>query len=416
MFTLNLLQPLKKLYQNFLIMGEPIIVKNRIQSIDLLRGIVMIIMALDHVRDYFHYDHFIEHDPLDFATTTPVLFLTRWFTHFCAPIFVFLSGTGIFLYGDRRNTKREVSFFLLTRGLWLMLVEILIITPLWDFRVTHVFVGLQVIWAIGLSMVVMSALIFLPYRVLLTLGLLIVFGHNLMDNFTMQGEHFSSFLWAVMHQFHIFEINQNMKIGLIYPFLPWLGVMILGYCLGKLYLLNANRVYRKKVLQYLGIAAVLLFVLLRWFNLYGDLHQWSSQKTSIFTILDYVNTTKYPPSLLYILMTIVPALLILSFLEKASGSLTQKINVFGKVPFFYYVLHLLIAHSLAWVAFFVTGHSWNDLAFDFSSPDGSLPLRSGYSLGVVYGAWAVAIFILYYPCRWYSNYKATHKHWWLSYI
>lgn len=375
----------------------------------------MIIMALDHVRDYFHYDHFIGKEPLDFSTTTPVLFLTRWITHFCAPVFVFLSGTGIFLYGNKRKSKKALSFFLLTRGLWLLLVEILIITPLWDFRLTHVFIGLQVIWAIGLSMVVMSVLIFLRYYVLLCMGLLIVFGHNLLDGITMPSNDLLSFLWAVFHEFHIFDIGDH-KVGLLYPFLPWLGVMILGYCLGKLFLPDVSGAYRKKILLSTGMAAILLFVFIRYFNVYGDMHQWALQKTTTFTILDFVNTTKYPPSLLYILMTIGPALVALSFFEKSSDPVSKKIIVFGKVPFFYYILHLLVAHSLAWVLFFATGHSWNELAFDFSSPDGSLPVGSGYPLWVVYVAWAVAIVILYFPCKWYSRYKANHHNWWLSYL
>ncbi|MGI8601269.1 MAG: DUF1624 domain-containing protein [Chitinophagaceae bacterium] len=388
----------------------------RIQSIDLLRGLVMIIMALDHVRDYFHYDHFIGHDPLDFSTTTPILFLTRWITHFCAPVFVFLSGTSIFLYGSKRNSKKELSFFLLTRGLWLILVEILIITSVWDFRIINVFVALQVIWAIGISMVIMSVLIFLPFRVLLCLGLLIVFGHNLLDKITMSENDVPSFLWAAVHQFHIFNINDNMQVGLLYPFVPWLGVMILGFCLGKLFLPEVNSSYRKSFLRYAGAVAIILFMLLRLSKVYGDMHQWSQQKTSIFTILDFVNTTKYPPSLLYILMTIGPALIVLSFIEKSSNTVARKITVFGKVPFFYYILHLLLAHSLAWIAFFATGHTWNDLVFNFNSPDGSLPAGSGFPLSIVYAVWAVVIFILYFPCKWYANYKAAHKQWWLSYL
>jgi uncharacterized membrane protein len=373
-------------------------------------------MALDHVRDFIHYDHFIGHDPLDFSTTTPVLFLTRWITHFCAPVFVFLSGTGVFLYGSKRNTKKELSFYLLTRGLWLILVEILIITPVWDFRIINVFVALQVIWAIGISMVIMSVLIFLPFRVLLCLGLLIVFGHNLLDKITMSENDFPSFLWAVVHEFHIFRVDDNMEVGIMYPFVPWLGVMILGYCLGKLYLREVNSSYRKRFLRYAGAAAIFLFVLLRWSNAYGDMHQWSVQKTSIFTILDFVNTTKYPPSVLYILMTLGPALIVLSFIEKSSNSVARKITVFGKVPFFYYILHILLANSLAWIAFFATGHTWNDLDFTFNSPHGSLPAGSGFPLSVVYAIWAVVIFILYFPCKWYANYKATHKQWWLNYL
>jgi uncharacterized membrane protein len=342
------------------------------------------------------------------------LFFTRWITHFCAPVFVFLSGTAIFLYGSKGKTKKQVAFFLLTRGLWLMAVEILVITPIWDFN--FVFIALQVIWAIGLSMVVMSVLVFLPFRLLLAIGFIILFGHNLLDPIKMNGNDVPSFLWAVVHQRHFFDVNPNLKVGVMYPFLPWLGLMILGYGLGKLYLSTVNPAYRKKFLLCAGVSAILLFILLRAMNIYGDPHQWSQQKTTVFTILDFVKTTKYPPSLLFILMTIGPALILLSFIEKSSNSISRKIIVFGKVPFFYYILHVLLIHVLSWLAFFATGHNWNDLVFGFQSPNGSLPYGSGYPLWVVYVAWMVVIVLLYFPCRWYSKYKATHKQWWLSYL
>lgn len=386
---------------------------NRIQSIDLLRGIVMIIMALDHTRDFFHYNALLPEDPLDFATTSPLLFLTRWITHFCAPVFVFLSGTAIFLYASKGKTKKQVAYFLLTRGLWLIFVEIFIITPLWDFNFT--FVGLQVIWAIGLSMVIMSALIFLPYSVLLALGILIICLHNLFDPITMNGNDIPSFLWAVFHQAHIFDINSNFKLGLMYPFTSWLGLMITGYGLGKLYLPNVDRAYRKKFLLKTGLVFIVIFILLRLLNVYGDMHLWAQQKTVAFTILDFVNTTKYPPSLLYILMTIGPALILLALLENVYNVVSKKILVFGKVPFFYYILHVFLIHVLSWLLFFITGNSWSDLDFDHFS-NGSLPSGSGYDLWVVYLAWIVVIIFLYFPCRWYSKYKSTHKHWWLSYI
>ena len=386
---------------------------SRIQSIDLLRGLVMIIMALDHTRDFFHYNALLPEDPLDFATTSPVLFLTRWITHFCAPVFVFLSGTGIYLYGSKGKTKKQVSFFLLTRGLWLIFTEIFIITLLWDFNFT--FIGLQVIWAIGLSMVIMSVLIFLPYSILLALGLLIICLHNILDPIKMDGNDVPSFLWAVVHQAHIFDINSNLKLGLMYPFLSWMGLMLTGYCLGKLYLPDINKAFRKRFLLYTGLALIGMFILLRFSNIYGDMHLWSQQKTTVFTLLDFVNTTKYPPSLLYVLMTIGPALVFLSLYENLSTAISRKITIFGKVPFFYYILHVFLIHALSWLLFFITGHSWSDLDFTHFK-NGSLPYGSGYDLWVVYVAWVVVIVLLYFPCRWYSKYKATHKQWWLSYL
>ena len=394
-------------------MSEAILLKNRVQSIDLLRGLVMIIMALDHCRDFFHYGVSIGEDPLGFSTTTPFLFLTRWITHFCAPVFVFLSGTSIFLYSNKGKTKKQVAFFLFTRGLFLMAVEILIIEPLWDFNFTVIY--LQVIWAIGLSMVALSILQYLPYKILVFTGLIIVFGHNLLDSINIDTPFLKSVLWSIIHVRHDYLINDDLLFVVAYPFLPWLGLMILGYATGKLFLPEVDPAFRKKTLRITGLISVLLFIIIRFSNLYGDMHLWEAQKTTIFTLLDFINTSKYPPSLLYILMTMGPALILLSFLEKSSNSFSKRIIVFGKVAFFYYVIHVFLIHSMSWLAFFITGHSWNDLDFDHFR-QGSLPLESGYSLWIVYVVWALVIIILYFPCKWYSKYKATHKHWWLSYI
>jgi len=386
---------------------------HRIQSIDLLRGIVMIIMALDHCRDMLHYNNSIGQGPLDFGTTTPALFLTRWITHFCAPVFVFLSGTGIFLYSSKGKSKKQIAIFLFTRGLWLIFAEIFIIGPLWDFYFFEFF--LQVIWAIGLSMVFLSVLQFLPYRVLFVIGLLIVFGHNLLDNITVEQPFLKSVLWSVIHKEHLYQISDHLQLVIQYPFLPWLGLMILGYALGKLYLPETSAEYRKKFLLITGLASIALFIIIRFVNIYGDMHQWSHQKTPVFTLLDFVNTTKYPPSLLYILMTIGPALVFLSFAENISTRFSRKIAIFGKVPFFYYILHVALIRSISWAAFFVSGHTWSDLDFTHFR-EGSLPYGSGYSLWVVYLTWVAVIIILYFPCRWYSKYKTTHKYWWLSYL
>ena len=386
---------------------------NRIQSIDFLRGFVMIVMALDHCRDFLHYNVSIDQDPLDFSNTNVFLFLTRWITHFCAPVFVFLSGTSIFLYSSKAKSKKQVAFFLLTRGIWLMLVELLIIQPLWDFNIIVIF--LQVIWAIGLSMVVLSVLQFLPYRILLAIGLILVFAHNLLDKTVIESPFWESVSWSVIHQRHSYLLNDHLMFTIQYPFLPWLGLMILGYSTGRLYLPGFPPASRKKILRITGMVAILLFVVIRLINQYGDMHPWAIQKTPVFTLLDFIKTTKYPPSLLYILMTIGPALIILSMVENVHGSLSRKIIVFGKVPFFYYILHVFLIHTIAWLAFFATGHSWKDLDFTHFR-DGSLPYGSGHPLWFVYAAWIAVIVILYFPCRWYARYKATHKKWWLSYI
>ena len=372
----------------------------------------MIIMALDHSRDFIHYGPSINQDPLDFSTTSPILFLTRLITHFCAPVFVFLSGTSIFLYGSKGRTKNEVAFFLFTRGLFLMLAQIFIMAPLWDATLSTLL--LQVIWAIGLCMVVLSVLQYLPYKFLLVLGLIIVFTHNLLDYITIEAPFWKSFLWAVLHREHEFQINNNLLVIVGYPFLPWLGLMMIGYCVGKLYLPKSNAKARKKLLQTAGIASIFLFILIRSINMYGDMHPWQHKTSLLFTFFDFVNTTKYPPSLLYILMTIGPALIVLPYLENLGDhGIPKKIIVFGRVPFFYYMLHVALIHAIAFLILFASGHSLNELDFH---REGALPYGSGHPLWLVYMVWIVAICILYFPCRWYSKYKATHKHWWLSYI
>jgi uncharacterized membrane protein len=387
--------------------------KRRIQSIDLLRGIVMIIMALDHSRDFIHYGNSIDLDPLDLATTTPLLFMTRWITHFCAPVFVFLSGTSVFLYASKGKTKKQVALFLLTRGLFLMAAQIVIMAPVWD--ATYRVINLQVIWAIGLCMVCLSILQFISYRILLGIGLLIVFAHNLLDNIIIHAPVWKSFLWSTVHQEHQFLVNEHLLVIMQYPFLPLLGLMILGYCTGKLYMTEIKAVQRKKILRNTGVASIILFIVIRWLNVYGDLHPWHMQKTTLLTIFDFVNTTKYPASLQFILMTMGPALILLSSIENFAGSIGRKIMVFGKVPFFFYVLHVFVLHSIAFILFFARGHSWSDLDF-IHFREGSLPYGSGHPLWMVYVVWIGVVLALYLPCRWYGKYKSTHKHWWLSYF
>jgi len=386
---------------------------SRVQSIDILRGLAMIVMALDHCRDFMHYDALMDQDPLDFSTTSTFLFLTRWITHFCAPTFVFLSGISVFLFASKRNSKSQVAFYLVTRGLFLMFAEIFIIQPIWDFTVNSIY--LQVIWAIGLSMVILAALQYLPIKLLLVIGFLILFGHNMLDPITIDSPMWKSMAWSIVHVQKLFYITDHFLVTVQYPFLPWLGLMILGYCTGKLFLPAVDFAFRKRVLFRSGGVAIFLFVLIRWINLYGDMHPWQSQKTSVFTLLDFVNTTKYPPSLLYCLMTVGPALILLSLFERSQGSITRRIMVFGKVPFFYYLLHVPLIHGMALLTFFARGHGWSDMELGHFRL-GGFPKGSGEPLWYVYLAWALVTFILYFPCRWYSRYKSTHRQWWVTYI
>jgi uncharacterized membrane protein len=386
--------------------------RNRIQSIDIVRGLVMVLMALDHVRDYFHIAAHTD-DPMNLATTTPFLFFTRWITHFCAPVFIFLSGTSIYLQGIRK-TKKQLSFFLLTRGLWLIFAEVAIVSLAWSFDLHYSFLFLQVIWAIGISMFILGLLIWLPYPVIFGTGILITFGHNLLD-YPEQHIQGKSFWWDLAHNgnFNMHPFAPGHAVLLIYPFLPWLGIMLLGYGAGKLYTSSVDPARRKKILIVSGLSLIAFFLLLRGINLYGDPHHWYPQQQGGYTILSFLDTTKYPPSLLYTCMTIGPALLLLAFIEKKRNAFTGFLNVFGRVPFFYYIVHLYLIHLLSTITFFLRGHSAAEgkkFIFHFVIPG------EGYPLWIVYAVWIIVILLLYRLCKAYDRYKSTHRSWWLSYI
>lgn len=385
----------------------------RVDTIDLLRGLVMIIMALDHVRDFFHAPAWTE-NPLDLNTTSPLLFFTRWITHFCAPVFVFLAGTSIF-FQDLRKTKKELSVFLLKRGLWLILMEIFVINFAFSFDISFSVTALQVIWSIGISMVIMGLMIWLPFPAILISGLLIVFLHNSLDLYEAGlNQQQPGFFYDLLHR-QSFHQSGDFTLLILYPFLPWTGVMMLGYCFGRLYT-SYHGEQRKKTLIWLSVGLILFFIGLRISNAYGDNQLWSTQKNFLYSLFSFIDTDKYPPSLLYLCMTLGPAILFLA-LVKGKNSLTKFITVFGRVPFFYYVIHFYFLHLVASICFLARGHT---LAEGFTNYPGSLIKFNipgeGYSLWVVYLVWFCTILVLYPLCKWYSEYKRTHDKWWLSYI
>ncbi len=386
----------------------------RIHSIDMLRGIVMIIMALDHVRDYFHAGAF-QFDPTDLSRTDVPLFFTRWITHFCAPVFTFLAGASAFLNGTKK-TKKELSVFLFTRGLWLVIAEVLIITLGWTFNPEYPVLILQVIWALGVSMMVLSVLIYLPLTIILVTGLALIFGHNLLDLGQTPGEQSTSFLMAVLHKQHFFFMKP-FSVMLGYPVTPWIGIMLTGYAFGQLYLPTYDNVKRKRALLWLGLSAVALFIIIRFINTYGDPRPWSSQKTPLFTFLSFLNTTKYPPSLLYTLMTLGPALLFLAFAEKPLNRLTEKFVVLGRVPMFFYILHIYLIHLLAVIAAAVSGYKWSDMVLTGWVSMNAQLQGYGYSLVFVFILWIIMIIGVYPLCKRYDEYKRMNRtKWWLSYI
>ena len=387
----------------------------RIESIDLLRGLIMIIMAIDHVRDYFHAAAFTG-DPLDLNTTTPLLYFTRFITHYCAPLFMFLSGTSAALVGERKG-KTYLSRFLVTRGLWLIFLELTVVCFAWFFNPTFTTELLGVIWALGWSMIFLALFIHLPKWVTISIGLAMVFGHNLLDGVHVNSSLAASFGWSVLHEFNFFKIGP-LNILAAYPLIPWIGVMALGYCLGDVYKKEADANKRKRFLLLLGITSILLFIAIRYSNVYGDPSKWTAQRSGLYTFLSFLNVTKYPPSLLYLLVTIGPGLVFLSISENWSNGLARRIKTIGRVPMFYYLAHLYLIHIGSLVAAVLSGRKWTDMV-NFSTWISLEPKLQGYgfSLGTVYAIWAVLIVILYFLCKRYDQYKSSHREkWWLSYL
>jgi uncharacterized membrane protein len=387
----------------------------RIDSIDLLRGAVIVLMALDHVRDYFHADAFL-YDPTDLARTTAALFLTRWVTHFCAPVFVFLAGLAACLQGSRK-TPKELSLFLATRGAWLVFLELFAVSLCRTFNPAFPYFNLQVIWAIGVGMIVMSALIHLDRRLLFLVGVALVAGHNLLDRVHVPGGGVAAFLWAVVHETGHFDLGGTV-VRVHYPLLPWVGIMAPGYCCGPWYGGPCRPETRRRRLLRAGLLATGLFVLVRAGNLYGDPAPWSPQASGLFSLLSFLNVTKYPPSLLYTLMTLGPALVVLALAEKPLGRLTRWMVTFGNVPLFFYMAHILLIHVVATVAAVATGYRVSDMILAGGVNDAPALKGYGFSLSTVYLVWLGVVLALYPCCRWFAAYKASHQasRWWLSYL
>jgi uncharacterized membrane protein len=389
--------------------------RQRIRSIDLLRGMIMIIMALDHVRDFFHQPAMIN-NPLDLATTTPPIFFTRVITHFCAPVFVFLSGLSAYLVGLRK-TKKELSSFLIKRGIWLIFVEVAIMSFVLTFNPKYNFILLGVIWAIGWSMIILGLLIRGSYSLILVVGLIIFLGHNVLDHIQLPDGKVSFVIFKILltSSGTLLPIGGNHFFLVGYSILPWLAIMLLGYAAGRLYEKNFDPVRRRKILLQLGGGAIILFLLLRLPNLYGDPNKWETQSTAIYSLLSFFSVTKYPVSLQYACMTLGPALIFLAMSENWNNRFTRFATVYGSVPFFYYVVHFFLIHVVCMIAFFAVGHNMSE-AVDPDSLFVFRPVRFGFPLWAVYVFWMGIVLMLYYPCKWYSKYKRSHHDWWLSYL
>jgi uncharacterized membrane protein len=394
---------------------QSLIAKQRFASIDILRGAIMIIMALDHVRHFIHLPAMTD-EPTNLATTTPLLFFTRWITHFCAPVFLFLSGISAFISGQKK-TKQELSMFLIKRGLWLVLVELAIIGFSWSFDLQYSKFFLQVIWAIGWSMVILGLLVRTSLPVIALVGGVLFFGHNILDYINIPQQGAAGVCWKLLltSKMDIFSLGSGRSALLIYSILPWTAIMLLGYVAGYLYKDVFDAVRRKRLLLLSGIALIALYIILRFANQYGDPAPWSEQKNGVFTLLSFLNVTKYPVSLQYSCMTLGPALILLSVIGNKKTRITSFLSVFGKVPFFYYVLHFYLIHIICAVMFFVSGHTWQQ-THDPISFVRFRPSWFGFDLWVVFAVWIAVIAALYFPCKWFGKYKSRNKQWWLSYV
>lgn len=369
-------------------------------------------MALDHVRDLMHVTSLTQ-DPTNLSTTTPILFFTRWITHLCAPTFVFLSGASVYISFKNQGNFAESRRFLLKRGIWLIILEFTIINfAIWSDIQFRILIS-QVIAAIGFGLIMLALLQKIPSRTIGGIGLVIIFGHNLLQGISFNHPALT-FLWSLFFSPNVFPITPQFTFFVAYPFVPWLGIMLVGFASGELFELSV--VKRKKILLQIGMVLLTIFALIRFTNLYGDPSQWSTQKNTIFTFLSFINTTKYPPSLLYSLMTLGIMFLILSFADGIKSKFIEIVSVYGKVPLFYYLIHWYIIHSLMFVMVFLQGFLWADLPFgpfSFGRP----PTGSGVELWLVYLIWLSVVVFLYRLCQWYGHYKASHRtNKWLRYL
>jgi len=377
----------------------------------------MVIMAIDHVRDFFHITASTD-SPTNLATTTPQLFFTRWITHFCAPVFVLLAGTSAYLVGLKK-TKSQLSSFLIKRGLWFILIEIFVMSFLFTFNPFYNVIIFQVIWATAISMVILGLVIWLnvPVKFILIIGLIIVFGHNLLDKPEAARDGKVGFIWDLLHHgfFAIYTIFPNHILIILYPFFPWTGVMFCGYALGKLFEPQFDEAKRKRTLITIGFLLTVIFIVLRLINHYGDPRPWNTQRDGLYSFLSFINLTKYPPSLMYLGMTLGPAFILLAFFENIKNKIADFFIVFGRVPFFFYIIHFFLIHFLCMIIFFIEGYGVKDI-IPKKSPFLFRPDTFGFSLPGLYLIWFCIIIVLYPMCKKYSKYKATHRQWWLSYL
>jgi uncharacterized membrane protein len=369
-------------------------------------------MALDHVRDFVHAPAFL-FDAADPEQTTLAIFFTRWVTHFCAPAFSLLAGISAYLVGKRKS-NHELAAFLLQRGTWLVLVELTVVNFAWLFDISFSTIVFQVIWSLGVSMIVLAGLVYLPRNFVLIFSIVLIFWHNLLDDVSSD----DSMPWAILHQLNIFNLGEQLVLIVGYPLIPWVAVMALGFCLGSFYDTSVNPANRRTTFNIIGISSIFLFVVLRWANTYGDPIAFSQFGVISKNIVSFLNPTKYPPSLLFLLMTLGGTCLLLANSEKWKGKTVDFVSTFGRVPFFYYIIHLYLIHLIAFALATLTGFVWekNMVLATWGIIENPIP-GYGFPLWVVFAVWVSVILLLYPICSMFDRYKQGNKDkWWLSYF
>jgi uncharacterized membrane protein len=390
----------------------------RIQSVDALRGAIMMLMAIDHIRDYVarSAQQFL---PTDLTRTTPAIFFTRWITHFCAPVFMLTAGLGAYFWMTRGHHSRgELSRLLISRGVWLIFLEVTILRLILFSEISFAAnpVILMILWAIGISMIALAELVYLPMPALAAVSIAIIALHNLLDNISASRFGRAAWIWDILHRQNVFAFH-GISFVTSYPVLPWIGVMAGGYCLGPVFNWDADR--RRHFLVRLGLALTGAFVLVRAVNIYGDPLRWSHQASTVFTVLSFLNVRKYPPSLDFLLMTLGPAMVAMAWLETFDFHFTNPLLVFGRVPFFYYGAHLFLAHLIVIGMNFVRYGAKPFLLIappSMGSRSQLFPAGYGFPLWTVYAVWVVVLLLLYPACLWFARLKQRRHDWWLTYL
>ncbi|MGA7684621.1 MAG: hypothetical protein WCC32_02110 [Terriglobales bacterium] len=389
---------------------------SRLSSVDALRGLIMIIMALDHTRDFFN-NSAILFSPTDLSRTTVPLFFTRWITHYCMPVFMFTAGLGMAFFRQRNHTRGQLSRFLWTRGLWLIVLELTVMQFSYNFSFSSKYVlFLLVLWIFGICMIAMAGLVYLPVRWLAVLSVAVIVFHNCLDR--IQADRFGGYawIWNLLHEPGILSIAGRSARS-PYTLIPWVAVMASGFCFGGVFLLEPAA--RRRMMTRLGLALTVAFIVVRWVNLYGDPFPWSHQKSAAFTVLSFLNCTKYPASLDFLLMTMGPALILLAYFDRRTFTASNPLIVFGRVPLFYFILHFYFIHVLVvileWIRY---GTAFSLVMFGPSPSMGGAQSAANFrhGLGAVYILWIVVVVVLYPVCRWFAKLKSRHTNWWLSYL